>query len=179
MKKAQKEAKLDHACIVCDMFGKMGWSSKVFFSDLVAESGKTEHFRAARQFAPHPDAKKYLDKGGRHAYKFYKTVISKVTGPQNDLLRAVPPKTVFTGEITYRNLDQKELGLLLFGLGQSRTISLKLGGYRNEGFGTVNLTLASDEIDDPQALANEYIDSVDNAVSRSIKQLENGMSYQA
>ncbi len=180
MKKAQKEAKLDHACIVCDMFGKMGWSSKVFFSDLVAESGKTEHFRAAQQFAPHPDAEKYLN-GGCHRYKFYYTDIRKddKNSPQRDLLRAVPPKTVFTGEITYRNLDQKELGLLLFGLGQSRTISLKLGGYRNEGFGTVNLTLASDEIDDPQALANEYIDSVDNAVYRSIEQLENGMSYQA
>ena len=175
----EKKAEFDHACIVCDMFGKMGWGSKVFFSDLVAESEKTERFRAAQQFAPHPDAEKYLDSDGCHAYKFYKTLISEVTKPQAEQLRAVPPKTVFTGEITYRNLDQKELGLLLFGLGQSRTISLKLGGYRNEGFGTVNLALASDEIDDPQALANEYIDSVDNAVYRSIEQLEKGMSYQA
>lgn len=170
--------KANNACIICDMFGKMGWSSKVFFSDLVAEGGKTEHYRAAQQFAPHPDAVKYLN-GGCHRYKFYYTDIRKddKNYPQSDQLRAVPPKTVFIGEITYRNLDQKELGLLLFGLGQSQTISLKLGGYRNEGFGTVNLTLASDEIDDPQALANEYIDSVDNAVYRSIEQLENGMSY--
>ena len=175
--RSEKDAVQDQACIVCDMFGKMGWGSKVFFSDLVAESEKTVRCCAAQQFSPHPDAEKYLDKAGFHAYKFYLTEISEVTKPQNDLLRAVPPKTVFTGEITYRNLDQKELGLLLFGLGQSRTISLKLGGYRNEGFGTVNLMLTSNGMNNPQALANDYIDSVDDAVYHSIEQLENGMGY--
>lgn len=122
------------------MFGKMGWRSKVFFSDLIAEYKTTACFQAAQQFAPHPDAEKYLDEDGYHTYKFYKTRINSVTKPQNDMLRAVPPNTVFIGEIAYRNLDQKELGLLLFGLGQSGSISLKLGGYRNEGFGTVNRT---------------------------------------
>lgn len=176
--KPERKSNLDHACIVCDMFGKMGWCSKVFFSDLIAECGATARFQAARQFAPHPDAEKYHE-NGYHAYKFYKTKIKSVTKPQNDMLRAVPPKTVFTGEITYRNLDQKELGLLLFGLGQSGTISLKLGGYRNEGFGTVNITLASDQIGDTLAMTNEYIDSVDNTLFFGIEQLEDGMSYKA
>lgn len=175
--KPERRSELDHACIVCDMFGKMGWSSKVFFSDLIAENGKTECFRAAQQFAPHPDAEKYLDKEGYHAYKFYKTKINEVTRPQNDILRAVSPKTMFTGEITYRNLDQKELRLLLFGLGQSGSISLKLGGYRNEGFGTVNITLASDQVSDPLAMTNEYIDSVDDVLIFGIEQLEDGMPY--
>lgn len=176
--KPERKSNLDHACIVCDMFGKMGWCSKVFFSDLIAECGATARFQAARQFAPHPDAEKYHE-NGYHAYKFYKTEINRVTKPQNDMLRAVPPKTVFTGEITYRNLDQTELGLLLFGLGQSGTISLKLGGYRNEGFGTVNITLASDQIGDTLAMTNEYIDSVDNTLFFGIEQLEDGMSYKA
>ena len=100
-----------------------------------------------------------------------------MTKPQNDKLRAVPPETVFTGEITYRNLDKKELGLLLFGLGQSRSISLKLGGYRNEGFGTVNITLASDQIGDTLAMTNEFIDSVDDTLVFGIEQLEDGMPY--
>ena len=177
--KPEKKAEQDHACIVCDMFGKMGWCSKVYFSDLIADSGKTASFRAAQQFAPHPDADKYLDADDYHAYKFYKTKITAVTKPQNDLLRAVPPKTVFTGEITYRNLDQQELGLLLFGLGQSGTISLKLGGYRNEGFGTVNITIASDQISDPLAMTNNYIESVDDALLDRIEQLEDGMPYKA
>lgn len=175
--KPERKSELDHACIICDMFGKMGWCSKVFFSDLIAENGRTERFRAAQQFAPHPDAEKYLDEDGYHAYKFYKTAISAVTKPQNELLRAVPPKTVFTGEITYRNLDKQELGLLLFGLGQSGTISLKLGGYRNEGFGTVNITLVSDQISDPLAMTKEYIDCVDDALVFGIGPLENGMPY--
>lgn len=175
--KPERKSELDHACIICDMFGKMGWCSKVFFSDLIAENGRTERFRAAQQFAPHPDAEKYLDKDGYHAYKFYKTAISAVTKPQNELLRAVPPQTVFTGEITYRNLDKQELGLLLFGLGQSGTISLKLGGYRNEGFGTVNITLVSDQISDPLAMTKEYIDCVDDALVFGIGPLENGMPY--
>lgn len=169
--------KQDSACIVCDMFGKMGWCSKVFFSDLVAENGKTECLEAAQQFAPHPDTEKYLNENGCHKYKFYKTAISEVTMPKKDKLRAVLPKTVFTGEITYRNLDKKELGLLLFGLGQSRTISLKLGGYRNEGFGTVNITLDSDQISDMPALVNEYTASIDNKLRSIISQLEGGMAY--
>lgn len=175
--KPEKKSELDHACIVCDMFGKMGWCSKVFFSDLIADHGKTERFQAAQQFAPHPDAEKYLDENDYHAYKFYKTKITAVTKPQNDMLRAVPPKTVFTGEITYRNLDQKELGLLLFGLGQSGTISLKLGGYRNEGFGTVNIKLTSDQISDPLAMTNQYITSVDRSSVFGIELLEDGMPY--
>lgn len=177
--KSEKNPKQDSACIVCDMFGKMGWSGKVFFSDLIAENGKTGRFRAAQQFAPHPDAEKYLDEYGYHAYKFYRTVIDEVTKPQNDMLRAVVPKTVFTGEITYRNLDKKELGLLLFGLGQSGKMSLKLGGYRNEGFGTVNITLTSDQISDPLAMTNEYIASVDDMLKYGIEQLEDGMTYKA
>lgn len=175
----QCEPRQDHACIVCDLFGKMGWCSKVFFSDLVAESEKTAIFRAAQQFAPHPDAEKYLDDNGFHAYKFYRTVIDEVTKPQKDLLRAVPPGTVFTGEITYRNLDRQELGLLLFGLGQSGRISLKLGGYRNEGFGTANITLTSGQISDPRSMAREYIASVDDRLRRGMEQLEDGMSYKA
>jgi CRISPR/Cas system CSM-associated protein Csm3 (group 7 of RAMP superfamily) len=157
----------------------MGWSSKIFFGDLIAESEGTACVRAAHQFTPHPDAEKYLDTAGYHAYKFYKTKIDEVTIPKNDILRAVPPKTVFTGEITYRNLDKKELGLLLFGLGQSKSISLKLGGYRNEGFGTVNITLASDQISDPLSLTKEYIDSVDKTLVFGIEQLEDDMPYKA
>lgn len=177
--KPEKKAEFDKSCIVCDMFGKMGWSSKVFFSDLTAESAETKRFNAAQQFLPHPDAEKYMDEKDYHAFKFYKTKISAVTKPQTDLLRAVPPKTVFTGEITYQHLDETELGLLLFGLGQSRTISLKLGGYRNEGFGTVNLTLTFDEIADPLALAKGYIASLDEWLKYSIKQLESDMPYKA
>lgn len=175
--KPEKKAEFDKSCIVCDMFGKMGWGSKVFFSDLTAESAETKRFNAAQQFPPHPDAGKYLDEEDYHAFKFYKTKISSVTKPQTDLLRAVPPKTVFTGEITYRHLDETELGLLLFGLGQSKTISLKLGGYRNEGFGTVNLTLTSDMISDPLAMTNGFINSVSDAIYSRIDQLESGMPY--
>ena len=176
--KTEKQAESDHACIVCDMFGKMGWSSKVFFSDLIAENGKTERFYAAHPFAPHPDSKKYLDKNGYHRYKFYKTKINEVTELKKDQLRAVPPKTVFTGEITYRDLDKEELGLLLFGLGQTQKISLKLGGYRNEGFGTVNITLVSEQISDMLELTNEYIDSVDDDLYyNGIEALEDGMPY--
>lgn len=171
--------KADNACIVCDMFGKMGWGSKVFFSDLIAECETTARFHAAQQFAPHPEAEKYLDEDGYHAYKFYKTKIDDVTRPKKDILCAVVPKTVFTGEISYRNLDEKELGLLLFGLGQSGTLSLKLGGYRNEGFGTVNISLASEQISDVSALVKKYTASVDDELNNRISQLEGGMPYKA
>lgn len=175
----QCASKQDSACIMCDMFGKMGWSSKVFFGDLIADSGKTERYQAAQLFAPHPNAEKYLDNDGCHRFKFYYTDIRSddKNYPQHDLLRAVPPKTVFTSEITYRNLDERELELLMFGLGQSGTFSLKLGGYRNEGFGTVNLTITSDTVSDTRALANSYIDSVDDTIYKNIVKLEHIMAY--
>jgi len=178
--KNEREAKFDSGCIVCDMFGKMGWSSKVFFSDLIAESGETIRCRAAQQFPPHPEAEKYLDGDNCHAYKFYKTKIDSVTKPQNDLLRAVPPKAVFTGEITYRNLEEQELELLLFALGQTKTISLKIGGYRNEKFGTVNLELTSADIPDIKAKAQKYKEYMkqDNGYPNdNIERLEDKMPY--
>lgn len=119
-----------------------------------------------------------MDENGCHKYKFYKTKIDEVTKPQTEQLRAVSPNVVFTGEITYQNLDEKELGLL-FGLGGSRTILLKIGGYRNEGFGTVNITLDSVQISDISALIKEYIGSLYDDLLKKIKQLEAGMSYKA
>lgn len=173
-----KRSEDDHACIVCDMFGKPGWNSKVFFSDLKAENTKTELVCAAHPFLPHPEAEKYLV-NGCHAYKFYKTKIDDVTKPQTDHLRAVMPDTVFSGEITYQNLNEEELGLLLFGLGGSGTISLKIGGYRNEGFGTVNIALDPEPMIDISELINNYIESLDDDLRKIIGQLEAGMPYKA
>lgn len=167
----------DLACIVCDMFGRMGWSGKVFFGDLTAEHPGTARYKAAQQYSPHPEDPAYRGENGAHRYKFYRTVIPVISGRQQfELLRAVQPGTVFTGEITYRGLDARELALLMYGLGQSRTISLKLGGYRNEGFGTVNLELSGEELD-PEALAAEHRKNAGAAAEAGIAQLEAGMTY--
>ena len=178
----KKQCRDQEACIVCDMFGKMGWCSKVFFSDLTSESDHTEIIFAARQFSPHPDAKKYKDDEGYHSYKLYKTKIDTKSNPQDEKLRAVPPGTVFFGEISYRNLDERELELLLFALGQTKTISLKIGGYRNEGFGTVNLELTSEDIPDIEATAKKYAERIervdeDTFLTENITYLEQGMPY--
>ncbi len=176
----QKKQAGNSGCIVCDMFGKMGWSSKVFFSDLIAESSETIRCRAAQQFSPNAAADRYLDYYGNHRYKFYRTKITKETKPQNDQLRAVPPKTSFTGEITYRNLDERELELLLFALGQTKTISLKIGGYRNEKYGTVNLKLTSAEIPYIAASAKQYPKRVSQEnpfLAENIGLLESDMPY--
>lgn len=54
-----------------------------------------------------------------------KVVLENVAGQHGLKLRIAPPKSVFRGSITFRNLEPHELGLLLHGLGIQQTATGK------------------------------------------------------
>ena len=166
----QKEPPADTGCIVCDLFGKPGWASKVSFGDLVsAADPPTVRIRMPRQRAA---LQENAGQSGFYAYKFYRTDTASAENPDGERIRAAGCGVTFTGEIICRNLSEEELDLLLFALGQSHAIALKLGAFRNAGLGTVRLSLTSDEISDIAARAGQYEANPDAGIRRNIAVLK-------
>ncbi|MCD8094862.1 MAG: RAMP superfamily CRISPR-associated protein [Ruminococcus sp.] len=159
-------------CIICDMFGSMGVASKLIFSDFAAEKFALVSCSVGKQFSPHINSEKYMEKGYNYGYKFYFTNCDPVSD-ESQRIKAVKKGAVFKGKITFKNLDNKELSLLLFGLGIAsksddlkdyEKFSHKLGGCKAQGFGTVNFkctgfTLDSEKLTEEAAIewAKKYI----------------------
>lgn len=134
-----KQCKKDDCCIVCDMFGMMSKASKIRFTDLVSENGKTVKVKVSQQHGPNKNTKKYKDGQKYIGYKFYYTDCEKRNIQKIDNIEAVPEKTSFIGKIFFKELYEKELQLLMFSLTFSGLISIKLGKYKADGFGTCNI----------------------------------------
>lgn len=185
-------------CIVCDMFGMMGLGSKISVSDFTAENCTTVQRKVPTQYSPQPDKPCYKEDERHIGYKFYYTECdSREMLPHYDTIYAVKAGTVFTGEIRFIGLDETELYLLLFSIGlggiqyqdgdgnlQTVKFSHKLGGYRADGYGTVNficteLILNGDvQTERVQELSEEYgkICS-DDAYNRILDYLTDIMKY--
>ena len=80
--------------------------------------------------------------------------------------------TSFTGKVFFKDLYKEELQLLMFALSFSEHISLKLGKYKADGFGTCNifckkLLIDGKEVDVKKAYDyaiahKEYVDKIAN-----------------
>lgn len=126
-------------CIVCDMFGMMSKASKVRFTDLVAENGKTVKIKVPPQFGPNKKSDKYKENNKYIGYKFYYTECEERDILKNITIEAVEKKTSFKGKVFFKNLSKEELQLLMFSLTFSKLISIKLGKFKADGFGTCNI----------------------------------------
>ncbi|RME69895.1 MAG: hypothetical protein D6784_17635 [Chloroflexi bacterium] len=129
-----------HACPACSMFGRTSQQAKVSVGDAsLLEGGRLQLFRLAPLYAPRafktPPA--YLDKRGNfRGLKFYFH-----SRPHEDErqppVEVIPPGRKLQGMVTFENLSSPELGLLFFALGMEGSISLKLGGGKPLGLGSV------------------------------------------
>ena len=166
----------EQRCIICDMFGMMGRKSKVSFSDCVSDNAENDVIQVNAQNSPKINDPTYHDNGAVYGYKVYMNKCEPYHQRQKDSIRIVKKGAVFCGNVFFENLTRKELGLLCFALGLSETINLKLGGYRNEGLGQVQIrgTITSNpSAETPKQLAEEYIQSCeDSDVIYSIEDLE-------
>lgn len=139
---SMKPKKLN-ACIVCDLYGMMSLASKVRFSDFTSDSVKTEMISVPAQYTPDITREHYkTEVDGRtihKGYKFYKTNCEPMTSVDRDIIEAVSKGVSFTGTIYFHGLDQEQLELFTYSLGLSRTFSMKLGGYKSAGLGTVKV----------------------------------------
>lgn len=145
-------------CIVCDMFGTMGWASKVIFPDFCSENAALKVVSLNSQF--NPQNKKY-----KH-YKFYRTGKNDYKGNKKVKAEVIESGSVFTGRIFFKRLTEEELSLLMFSMGLNNkddesSINLKIGGYKNEGIGEIYTEAtgfkAAGLNKNPAELAEQYV----------------------
>lgn len=161
-------------CIVCDMFGAMSLGSKVRFTDMKAEKCPLVQLRVPQQFSPSTAASNYWDLDDRnnavyYGYKFYYTDCEPRDLSKNESIEAVSKNVTFKGRVFFKDLFEEQLQLLMYSLGVGKYISLKLGGYKADGFGTVKTRctqlMVNDKETDAQALANKYASDNDDILS--------------
>lgn len=166
-------------CILCDMFGSKWQKSKVVFGDFKlsrkADSSPsgTEIIRIAKSFKPNVNAKSYKDERGY--LKGYKVYLHGKDYVQGDIaIEAVPPSSVFEGEIIYHNLSPTQLKLLCFSLGLSG-LDLKIGYAKNHNLGSVRI---SADKKDYVNMALEYEKIDDREIENNIKILKNMLKFE-
>lgn len=128
-----RKCRSDKHCIVCDMFGTMGWASKVIFPDFCSENAALKVVSLNSQFSPQKNMQ---------GYKFYMTGENKYDGEKEVKVEVIERSSVFTGRIFFKRLTEEELSLLMFSMGLNNkdddsSINLKIGGYKNEGIGEI------------------------------------------
>lgn len=186
-----KKGETFHVCIVCDMFGTMGLKSKLSFSDFVADRYEVIKCRVPLQFSPKIREPFYLKdelyEGKRlhKGYKFYFTDCEKRESDKIQTITVIKKGAVFTGKIRFEYLDEKELMLFLYSLGiGGKYFSHKIGGYKADGYGTVNFRCTKFDLNGKETLlteaenyANKYVKECSDDCYDRIEQLEEIMSY--
>lgn len=171
-------------CIVCDMFGAMSKGSKVIFSDMYSENAKTEIKKYNAQYGP--KAVYTENDGTAKGYKFYYTGDNKYEMQSKVNVQVVKKGAVFTGKVFFKKLTEEQLSLLMFSLGlddsKDNTIALKIGGFKNEGIGEVQVTCIKFECSGnmnktPSELAYNYYD-MDTANKDGIDEICNILMLQ-
>lgn len=146
-------------CIVCDMFGTMGFASKVIFPDFCSENAELNVVSLNSQFPPQK-------KEDMQRYKFYMTGENKYDGEKKVKAEVIERGSVFTGRIFFKRLTEEQLSLLMFSMGLNNkddesSINLKIGGYKNEGIGEVYTEAAGFKAEklnkSPAELAEQYV----------------------
>lgn len=171
-----KKCRLDDCCIVCDMFGMMSKASKLRFTDLISENGKTVKIKVPAQFEPKKNTDKYKEDRKFIGYKFYYTDCEERNAPKRESVEAIVENTSFTGKIFFNKLYKEELQLLMFALSFSEAFSIKLGKYKADGFGTVfmnyNKFILNGTEEPLESLYNLAWDYQDMLIEKHPKQLE-------
>lgn len=178
--KCNKERK----CIICDMFGMMGVKSKLVFSEAISKNAKTKIVEENSQKSPKLNSDKYgietkkYERGKQivklKGYKIYFNEAYQYKAKKRIRIKAILPKTEFYTKIFFENLTDKELELLCFALGCSQTFNLKLGGFKNEGYGQVETSgnvIMDGKSTDAKLYAEKY-KSKYKEFSRSINDVE-------
>lgn len=175
-----------HCCIVCDMFGGMSLGSKIRFTDLTAQKNNVESISVCVQFSPNPKSSSYKCADNRKyhfGYKFYYTYCDKAGGATEEI-EVVSKNVPFLGRVYFKQLRLEELCLFMHALGFSRNFSLKLGGYKNAGLGTVRTKcckfVMNGKEEKPEKAydyAKQYDDGCSDESYERIRDLETIMEY--
>lgn len=154
-----QECNAQQRCIVCDMFGAMGYASRLIIPDFKVEKAETKVLKLNVQHGPEI-SERYMNKdGSSKGYKFYKTHCKKYTGTSQVRVNTVEKGSKFSGRIYFSNITEYQLSLLLFSMGIDGSFDIKLGGYKNDGLGHVKIKIVDSKVNvnkTPLELAQEY-----------------------
>lgn len=151
--------KKDSLCPASRVFGALDWQGLIEFSDAKCEKvGFTTGFMPSL-YRPRPEERRaYFERGLVAGRKFYYHTRRAIDRGQNAGIpvQQAGREYVFTTEVHFKNLLPEELGTLLVVLGQDTKypISLKIGGGKPIGMGTMTVTV--NEIEQAKNLQNRY-----------------------
>jgi len=132
----KKQASL---CPACGLFGTTGYGGRVRFSDAIPlGSVKIAVVKIGELFQPRVGKPEYR--------KFYEQ--KQFVGLENQkpekgyrFVEAVPEKSIFECTLTFENLAEAELALILASMGiDDKQFRIKIGGAKPRCFGTVEFT---------------------------------------
>jgi CRISPR/Cas system CSM-associated protein Csm3 (group 7 of RAMP superfamily) len=172
-----------HACPACSIFGRMGQLGKASFGDAQpAEAVKMQLFRLSSLYAPRAfqKPKVYLNADGTFKGRKFYYHSRPVEDPRQPPVEVIPPGVLITGSIDFENLSVEELGLLFFATGVAGMLTLKLGGGKPLGLGSLWVAdstvvlLDADHFTVPEAQEKIYegedrIQFVEDAVNAAAK----------
>ena len=163
-----KNSKSD-CCMVCNIFGTMGKSSKIKFSNFIYESGSGEIsiIGLPELKGPHIDKEHiYLNKNNEfNGYKIYNHGITSILKIGDYQCECLKEGAKFKGTILYENLDEQELELLCYALGLAGDFNHKVGYGKPAYYGSVKVS-SSDQL---------YIDYAKNYIKNSSQEIKNNI----
>lgn len=167
-----------NTCITCDMFGIMGKSSKVIFTDFMPEDNvQVTVQKLNMQFGPN------VNKDEKEGFKFYETLPNPYNSSSKTEAELISAGASFTGKVFFRELTEEELSLLMYSLSlnkaECRGINLKTGGFKNEGKGEIKAETIDFKVNNgmkktPEELAENY-NTFKTAVAENIELIEDKM----
>jgi CRISPR/Cas system CSM-associated protein Csm3 (group 7 of RAMP superfamily) len=133
----------EHLCLGCRLFGAQDFQGLVRFGDLRQTHGSQETMTVPQFYRPR--TREALYKAGKYirGRKFYMHGNEQASG--NSPIEVCPTGSRFAGTISFTNLSESQLGVLLVALGQSteHPVLPKLGGAKQACFGSLRLDVAT------------------------------------
>jgi len=132
----------EEVCITCDMFGSMGYKSKIQFDDCYSIKGtvQTQIIGLPASFKPHPDSQQYFNEKGKYkGRKFYRHGVLGIQQKGNILYECVLENAEFQGKIRFKGLTEEQVQLLCFSMGLSGDIQPKIGFGKGYFYGSISI----------------------------------------
>ena len=158
-------------CITCNMFGSMGYKSKIQFNDCypVEEVVQTEIVGLPASYKPRPNSALYFDDRGKYkGRKFYRHGILGIQQKGDILYECVPENTEFQGEIKFKELTDEQVQLLCFSIGLSGDIQPKIGFGKGHFYGSISIESSEEKWADK---AREYKNNQKDDISKNIARI--------
>ncbi|WEU40284.1 MAG: RAMP superfamily CRISPR-associated protein [Candidatus Odinarchaeum yellowstonii] len=130
-----KCSSLNNLCPVCRIFGTTGYSGKIYFTDAPLLSGQIEkNVQVGNLYSP----RRIFGRKFYHNKTYIKPQTERGIIPL--ALEAVKKDSIFKTTLSFQNLKDEELSLILHSMGINQDYKIKIGGAKPRCFGTVEIT---------------------------------------